>query len=317
MRKWFDRVVGIWCIDEVAFFAKPIAERIGAFHWVKMGFLSKRNLFINLKKQRPLLLLLCTAAAFVIWTGKSFGQGEEQAAGKKAYAASCAGCHGLDGKGGERAPDIVTRPQVRRLSDAAILGVLQKGVPNTTMPSFNFLDLKTRMSLVAYLRALQGATVEVKLPGDVQRGREVFFGKGGCSGCHMIQGQGGFFGSDLGGFAQGRSPEVVREAIVAPNRELEPRRRAIVATLANGTTLEGIARNEDNFSLQLLTPDGAIHLLPKSSLAKLSYLDRSPMPADYGTKLSAAELDDLVKYLFSFSKDKKTNSKHEGEEEDD
>lgn len=279
--------------------------------------LSKGNLFLSLKKQRPLLLLLCTAAAFLIWPGKSLGQGEDQVVGKKTYASSCAGCHGLDGKGGERAPDIATRPQVRQLSDAAILEVLQKGVPNTTMPAFGFLDVKTRKSVVAFLRTLQGATVEVKLPGDAQRGRAVFFGKGGCSSCHMIQGQGGFFGSDLSRFAQGRSPEVVREAIVAPNRELEPRRRTIVATLANGTTLEGIARNEDNFSLQLLTPDGTIHLLPKGSLAKLSYLEQSPMPPDYGTKLSAAELDDLVRYLFSFAKDKKASSKHEGEEEDD
>src|SRR5882672_6541937 len=221
-----------------------------------MKVLLKEKRHINWKPR--LLLLLCATTVFLFWAGKSFGQGEEHAAGKKTYAASCAGCHGLDGKGGERAPDIATRPQVRQLSDAAVLEVLQKGVPNTTMPSFSFLDIKTRKSLVAYLRTLQGTTVEVKLPGDAQRGREVFFGMGGCSGCHMIQGQGGFFGSDLGGFAQGRSAEVVREAIVAPNREIEPRRRTIVATLANGTTLEGIARNEDNFSLQLLTPDGAI-----------------------------------------------------------
>ena len=282
-----------------------------------MKLLLKKKWFITLRGRRPLLLLFCAAGILLLGASKSFGQGEEQAAGKKTYAASCAGCHGLDGKGGERAPDIATRPQVRQLSDAAILEVLQKGVPNTTMPSFGFLDMKTRKSLVAYLRTLQGATPEVKLPGDAQRGREIFFGKGGCSGCHMIQGQGGYFGSDLGGFAQGRSPEAVREAIFAPNRELEPRRRTIVATLADGTTLEGIARNEDNFSLQLLTSDGVIHLLPKDSLAKLSYLERSPMPADYGTRLSAAELDDLVKYLFSFAKKETNNSKFESEVEDD
>ena len=271
----------------------------------------------HIRRKPRVGLFLCAAAVFLNWAGKSFGQGEEQTTGKKAYAASCAGCHGLDGKGGERAPDIASRPQVRQLSDAAILDVLQKGVPNTTMPAFGFLDMKTKTSLVAHVRTLQGVTAEVKLPGDAKRGREIFFGKGGCSGCHMILGQGGFFGSDLGSFAQGRSQEAARDAIVAPNRELEPKRRTIVATLANGTKLEGLARNEDNFSLQLLSADGVLHLLPKGSLAKLSYLERSPMPADYGTKLSAAELDDLVKYLFSFAKGKTTNSKHENEEEND
>ena len=88
----------------------------------------------------------------------------DEAAAKQAYSTNCAGCHGLDGKGGERAPDIATRQQVRQLSDDAILQVLQKGVPNTTMPSFGFLDVKTRQSLVAYLRALQGATTATISP---------------------------------------------------------------------------------------------------------------------------------------------------------
>src|SRR5579883_3525099 len=97
--------------------------------------------------------------------------------GNQAYTTNCAGCHGLDGKGGERAPDIATRPHVRELSDEGILQVLQRGVANTSMPSFAFLDLKTRRALVAHLRTLQGATVAAKIPGDALRGREVFFGK--------------------------------------------------------------------------------------------------------------------------------------------
>ena len=221
--------------------------------------------------------------------------------GKRVYSANCAGCHGLDGKGGERAPDIVTRPQARQLSDAAILQILQNGVPNTSMPSFRFLDAKTRTSLVAHLRTLQGASTVASLPGNAQRGRQIFFSKGGCASCHMVHGEGGFFASDLGGFANGRSQESVRDAIVSPNRDLDPRRRTVVATLANGTSLQGIARNEDNFSLQLMTADGTLHLLSKSSLAKLDYRDQSPMPADYGITLSSSELDDLVNFIFSFA----------------
>jgi putative heme-binding domain-containing protein len=237
-------------------------------------------------------------------------------AGKRAYSANCAGCHGLDGKGGERAPDIVTRAQARQLSDAAILQILQNGVPNTSMPSFRFLDAKTRASLVAHLRTLQGASALAKLPGNAQRGREIFFSKGECASCHMVHGEGGFLASDLGGFANGRSQESVRDSIVSPNRDLDPRRRVVVATLANGVSLEGIARNEDNFSLQLMTFDGTLHLLYKSSLAKLNYRDQSPMPADYGRKLSPSELDDLVNFLFSLAGDKSNHSAKERSEDD-
>ena len=33
--------------------------------------------------------------------------------------------------------------------------------------------------------------------GDIRAGEEFFFGKGGCSGCHMAQGLGGTLGPDL------------------------------------------------------------------------------------------------------------------------
>ena len=283
-----------------------------------MTFTSRKSLHETSSKRLLTFCFLLSAILGLFCQMRAFAQNQSKMneAAKQAYSTNCAGCHGLDGKGGERAPDIATRPQVRQLTDDAILQVLQKGVPNTTMPSFGFLDLKTKQSLVAYLRALQGATTATKLPGDAQRGREVFFGKGGCASCHMVRGQGGFFASDLSGAAQARSPESIREAIIAPNRDLDPRRRTVLATLSNGTTIEGIARNEDNFSIQLLSQSGAIHLLPKSLLAKLAYRDQSPMPSDYGTKLSSSDLDDLVNFLSSLA-EKKSNPKIEDDQEDD
>ena len=118
----------------------------------------------------------------------------------------------------------------------------------------------------------------------------------------MVRGEGGFFASDLSEYANGRSPEAVRDSIVSPNKNLDPRRRIVVVTLPSGKKLEGMARNEDNFSMQLLTEDGVIHLLTKSELSTLTYGKESPMPADYGTRLSSAELDDLVNYLYSVRK---------------
>ena len=39
------------------------------------------------------------------------------ARGLETFRSRCAACHGLDGRGGEHAPDIVTNPKVRELSD--------------------------------------------------------------------------------------------------------------------------------------------------------------------------------------------------------
>jgi len=238
----------------------------------------------------------------------------DAAAAQQAFATNCASCHGLDGKGGERAPDIVTRPFVRQLADAELLQILRNGVPRTSMPAFNYLGDSVLRSLVSHLRTLQGGPKSENLPGDARRGRKLFLGEAGCSGCHMTRGEGGFFASDLTGYARGRAPGAIRDAILFPNRDLDPRNRTVVVTLPSGKTIEGIARNEDNFSLQLLTPDGSIYLLTKSGLKNLSYRNESPMPADYGKRFSAAEIDDLVKYLDSLAKE---NLKKEGSQEDE
>jgi len=241
----------------------------------------------------------------------------ESATAQQAFATSCAGCHGLDGKGGERAPDIVTRPNIRQLSDTDLLRILQKGVPLTSMPAFSYLGDPALRSLVSHLRKLQGDAKPENLSGDARRGKQLFFGKGECSRCHMARGEGGFFASDLTGYARGRAPETIRDAIVFPNRDLDPRNRTVVVTLPNGKTVEGIARNEDNFSIQVLAQDGSIYLLAKPASTSFRYRNESPMPADYGTRLSAGEVDDLVNYLYSLTKENLKKDKSEEEQDED
>ena len=239
----------------------------------------------------------------------------DSAAAQQAFATNCAGCHGLDGKGGERAPDIVTRPSVRRLADSQLFQILQRGVPQTSMPGFGHLGGDVLRSLVAHLRSLQGQLASAPLPGNARRGKELFFGKAGCSECHMIRGQGGFFASDLTAYARGRAPETIRDAIVLPNRELDPRNRTVVVTLPSGKTFEGIVRNEDNFSMQLLTRDGSLLLFTKTAAKGISYRNQSPMPADYGTRLSSAEVEDLVNFLNSITQENLKQARNE--EQDD
>jgi len=70
-------------------------------------------------------------------------------------------------------------------------------------------------------------------------------------------------------------------------------------TTRSGERWTGIVRSEDNFSIQLLDTQGKFHLLMKSDLAGLERATRSPMPDDYGSRLSAAEVDALVAYLAS------------------
>lgn len=220
---------------------------------------------------------------------------------KNSFDSVCASCHGLDARGGERGPDIATRPEVVRKTDAELTEILKSGRTSTGMPAFSLLGPGKLAELVAYLRTLQGRGAGASLPGDPTQGKDLFFGKAKCAQCHMRAGQGGFFAQDLSSYAGRLGAQQVRDKIVNPDKDLDPRRGLVTVVLRDSSTLSGAVRNEDNFSLQLQTPDGAFHLLNKSEIRSQTYVGKSAMPSDFGTTLSPAELNDIVSYLLHTS----------------
>jgi cytochrome c oxidase cbb3-type subunit III len=219
-------------------------------------------------------------------------------AGHQTFDATCASCHGLDGRGGERAPDIATRPEVTRLSDQDLLKVLRAGIPEKGMPPFAGLGSAKLAGLASYVRTLQGKGTATSIAeGSAAQGQALYWGKAGCSGCHMMNGAGGSLGRDLSNYGESHSLSEIRALIVEPQKTTGPRGRAAEVTTRDGERYSGVVRNEDNFSLQLQSADGAFHLFSKSDLAGFSYRPEPLMPSDYGTKLSAAELDALAAYL--------------------
>jgi putative heme-binding domain-containing protein len=240
--------------------------------------------------------------------------------GTKLFPANCGSCHGIDGRGGERAPDIATRRDIQRLSDDALAKIIRDGVPGTGMPPFGSLGPAKIQGLVREMRRLQGEDTTSSLPGSAASGKALFFGKAGCSDCHMVSGAGGFIGSDLSVYARGKGAADIRVVILNPSSKLPERGRVVVATTADGRVLTGMVRNEDNFSLQLQTKDGIFHLLDKSSLRALERRAGSLMPSDYGTRLSGRDIDDLISYLImsgrtSNAAGTQSNGKHDEETE--
>ena len=217
--------------------------------------------------------------------------------GEKIFAGSCAECHGLDGRGGERAPNIAENPRVQRLSDDQIFGIIENGIPGTGMPAFHTLESSDIKSVVAYLRALQGTKKTAELPGNPDRGKAIFFARAKCSGCHMVAGQGGFIASDLSGYARTHSVEETRSNLTNPNPTRDRQSRTVTATTRDGKKYVGRIRNEDNFSLQLLALDGTFHFLAKPDIERLDLSSQSLMPSDFRSTLSPNELNDLISYL--------------------
>jgi putative heme-binding domain-containing protein len=219
--------------------------------------------------------------------------------GRATFDSSCAGCHGLDGRGSDKGPNIAGSARVRHLSDAQVSAIISHGIFGTGMPAFSSLNESQVRELVGYVRALQGQLDARALPGDAARGKQIFVGKGACSTCHMISGEGGFLGPDLSTYGSEMPAGAIRNEIVKSARNPPPGYRSAVVTTRAGERIEGIVRNEDNFSVQLQTPDGTFHFFQKSDVQTLEALSKSPMPADYGQRLSPGELNDLVSYLMA------------------
>ncbi|HEX4772031.1 MAG TPA: c-type cytochrome [Bryobacteraceae bacterium] len=241
-------------------------------------------------------------------------QADDPALGQQTFSA-CAGCHGLDGAGGEHAPNIATDPTVQRMTDAALLAIIRDGIPSAGMPGFGkMLNEDQLKAVLTYLRTLQGKRLRADIPGDPTAGRGIFLGRGRCAECHMMNGRGGFLAADLSDYGKSHSPTAIREAIVSPNKNLDARHRTVNVVTKAGQTFRGITRNEDNFSLQMQTPDGILHLFDKRDLARIDYESTSLMPSDYGAKLTPSQIDDLISFL---SQTAATTDKRENDDEEE
>jgi len=239
---------------------------------------------------------------------------ERSAEGQQIFAANCAACHGLDGSGTHRAPNIGAGAKIQRLPSAKVLRIVSDGIAGTGMPSFRHLGSAKMDAVVAYVKTLQGDDHVAQLPGNPGRGKQLFFGDAGCSTCHTISGQGGFIGPDLTAYAQSHSPERI-EAAIKDQAQRDSVLTVMSLTTADGHAYRGIVRNEDNFSIQLQSMDGGFHFFRKADLKRIDREPGSMMP-NYGSKLSRTQLDDLISYLLSVNDESRSAApaKEENEE---
>jgi hypothetical protein len=73
--------------------------------------------------------------------------------------------------------------------------------------------------------------------------------------------------------------------------------RPVKVVTMGGETVEGIAKNEDGFSIQILDFHDKLHLYDKSELRQVVHATTSLMPHNYEKALTPAEYQDLVAML--------------------
>ena len=126
----------------------------------------------------------------------------------------------------------------------------------------------------------------------------------------MVFGQGGVLGPDLSRVGASRSLSYLMDSIREPDKELSsgmvdpnnhyglPLMYDTVTVVKNdGSKLTGIAKNEDTYSVQLISTDQKLHLLLKKDLKQVTHERKSLMPPYSEDALDAAQLRDLVAYL--------------------
>jgi putative heme-binding domain-containing protein len=237
-------------------------------------------------------LLLIAAASLQAQPG--LGDAAAIRAGAVLYGQRCGACHGADGHGGE-APDLSKSGLVTTGPAKDLFRTIHDGVRGTEMPPFALPDDQI-WKIVAWLYSAARPGMGAPVAGDPEAGRQVFE-KAGCAGCHMIGGRGGFLGPDLSGIAQSRFAAQIRKAILDPAASVAFGYQPVKVILADHREVRGLLKNEDNFTIQVLKPDGSYALFPRDRIARVLTEPAALMPADFGQKLDAQELQNLLAYL--------------------
>ena len=252
--------------------------------------------------KRALLLILFALCAFAEDKKKLPTGRADLAAGKKLFENQCGLCHGPAGEGGKG--PVLAKPRLSRAGDdAALIHIITGGIRGTEMPGADSMSEKEVRQTAAYVRSLGKVTPEA-VPGNVALGAELYRGKGGCTSCHAINGEGGVSGPALTSLGGRRSAAYLRAALVTPESAVPDNYLLVTAAPKSGQPITGRRVNEDSFSIQLLDNDGRVHSFWKSDLADLKKQPgKSTMPS-YKAAFSDAELTDLVAYLASLKEDK-------------
>jgi len=215
-------------------------------------------------------------------------------AGARTFRSHCSACHGMKGEGG-RGPNLANGVFFHGSSDADLLANISGGIAGTEMPGL-FYSPDRVWQIVAYIRSLNAGNA-AQAAGDASAGAALYRSSG-CANCHRIAGAGGRLGPDLTLIGQARSPNNLRQSILDPNADVQPRYRLVKCQDRAGKSYEGFLMSEDTYDVQFIGTDQQLHTLAKADLTRYQVERTSKMPP-YQGKLNDTQVENLVAYLSS------------------
>lgn len=216
-------------------------------------------------------------------------------AGLGGFRQRCADCHGTDGRG-VRGPDI-TQIWASGRTDPGLFQTIRNGIPETEMPSFIAPRTSDReiWQMLAYLRTLAAPAPTDPPRGNAENGGRVF--RANCTGCHRVNGAGGRLGPDLSRIGVSRSLEAMKIRIRRGAEDFRAGFVPVTITAASGPPIQGVKKNEDLFSVQIMDTRERIQGYEKDKMKSVVDGARSAMPLFGPDRLSESDLDDIVRYL--------------------
>lgn len=220
--------------------------------------------------------------------------------GQNIYRGRCAVCHGIDAKG-YRGSDLTTGDWVHGGSDRQLFATITRGVAGTEMPGNTSLSEDEVWMLIAYLRTLSAPGGPAAERGDATRGEQLFWNAGGanCGRCHMVAGRGGRLGPNLSRIGASRSVAALEREVRRPGEVIPIGFETVTVTTREGRKVRGVRKNEDTFSVQVMTPSEDILSFTKPEATVDPEPLRSLMPAYGPERLNDADLADIVRYMRS------------------
>ena len=216
--------------------------------------------------------------------------------GGRAFRNTCANCHGPDGN--EVAGIDLGRAVFKRAkTDEDLVQIIRSGVPGTGMPASD-MPVAQAEQIVAYLRSVAATKRSATASGNIDRGNDVFHGKGACTTCHRVDGAGARLGPDLSDIGRLRRALELETSIVEPGKEILYTNRMYKVVTKDGATVTGRLLNLDSFTVLMLDTKEQLRSFEKAGLRDFGFVDTSPMPS-YKDKLNTQELADVVSYLVS------------------
>jgi putative heme-binding domain-containing protein len=139
------------------------------------------------------------------------------------------------------------------------------------------------------------------LPGDIERGRKLFFDVAGvaCRTCHRIQGQGGEVGPDLSEIGKKYDRARILENILQPSKDIDPKYLTYLVETKSGQIHTGVLVEKTATEVVLRDAQNKVLRLAATEVESLVTQQQSIMPELLLRDMTAQQVADLTGFLSS------------------